>query len=718
MKNYTRPKHWIRRILPFTVWMPELRKRKVFTADLTAGVTVALVLIPQSMANAELAGLPPYYGLYASFLPAIIAALFGSSRQLSTGPVALVSLMTATVLQPIATEGSDSYIAYAILIALMVGLFQLILGLLRLGILVSFLSFPAVLGFVNAASIIIATSQLDNIFGVSIDKASHHYEAVWHTLVVGITNIHWPTFIIAALAFTIMIILPKINPRIPFVLIAVVISTLISWIIGFEKTQTIKVEQISDQRVYKKVNKQLNLQQEIEQLEKKIYAREQELARNRDKYEQTDLQTLFGPHQLDLLKLEQCINLASASMKELKKTEFKHVRKKNGFEVFYPNGSVPKNARVENASWSIKNIKEDGTLVIRSGGKVVGDIPKGLPSFKAPSLNINIILQLLMGVVAIALIGFMSAVSIAKTIASKTRVRFDPNQELVGQGLANFAGSFFSSFVVSGSFARSSVNFSAGAVTGFSSIVTSLIVFLTLLLLTPLFYYLPLATLAAVIMIAVVKLVNIKAIKHAWQIHHHDGIVAIATFISTLAFAPHLHKGIMAGIALSLILYIYRSMRPQMAELSRHQDGTLRNAESYGLQTCSEIAVLRFDGSLYFANSSYFEDKVLEKIASKPKLQYIILDAQGINQLDATGEDMLRGLIQRLHESGVEILFTRVKKRVMDIMERTGFSDEVGRGRFFRKTEQALHYVFKKLDDNHRENCPLNIPRPIKKANK
>jgi SulP family sulfate permease len=163
MENYIRPKQWIRRVLPFTVWVPELRKRKVFTADLIAGITVALVLIPQSMANAQLAGLPPYYGLYASFLPAIIAALFGSSRQLSTGPVALVSLMTATVLQPIATEGSESYIAYAILIAFMVGLFQLTLGLLRLGILVSFLSFPVVLGFANAASIIIATSQLDKM---------------------------------------------------------------------------------------------------------------------------------------------------------------------------------------------------------------------------------------------------------------------------------------------------------------------------------------------------------------------------------------------------------------------------------------------------------------------------------------------------------------------------------------------------------------------------
>src|SRR6056297_959186 len=231
------------KILPFIEWFKDYSLGK-FKIDFVAGLTVALVLIPQSMAYAQLAGLPAYYGLYAAFLPPMIASLFGSSRQLATGPVAVVSLMTAASLEPLATAGSEGFIAYAILLALMVGVFQLALGVLRLGLVVNFLSHPVVNGFTNAAAIIIATSQLSKLFGVYVDKAEHHYETIYRVMEGAFSYTHWPTFFMAVLAFGTMFGLKKINPRIPNVLVAVVITTLISWSTGFEHNTTVPASAI------------------------------------------------------------------------------------------------------------------------------------------------------------------------------------------------------------------------------------------------------------------------------------------------------------------------------------------------------------------------------------------------------------------------------------------------------------------------------------------
>ena len=227
--------NWKARVFPFKCWIGELKKPEIWRADLIAGITVALVLVPQSMAYAQLAGLPPYYGLYASFLPGIIAALFGSSRQLATGPVAVVSLMTASALEPIAGANPELYIAYAVMLALMVGIFQMALGLLRLGILVNFLSHPVVIGFTNAAAIIIGTSQLGKLFGVTVEKAAHTYETVFNTVIAAFHNTHMETMLMAILALGIMIGMKKFLPKVPNVLTAVVITTLLSWQLGFEQ---------------------------------------------------------------------------------------------------------------------------------------------------------------------------------------------------------------------------------------------------------------------------------------------------------------------------------------------------------------------------------------------------------------------------------------------------------------------------------------------------
>jgi len=703
------------RYLPFLAWWGELRSGKVLRTDLIAGITVALVLVPQSMAYAQLAGLPAYYGLYAAFLPPMVAALFGSSRQLATGPVAVVSLLTAAALEPIAASGSPGYVAYAITLSLLVGLFQLGLGLLRLGVVVNFLSHPVIIGFTNAAAIIIATSQLDKIFGVRTDKAEHHYETVWNTITAVSTQIHWPTFFIAAGAFAIMIVLRRIDPRIPNVLIAVAVSTALSWIIRFEHVDTVELAQIESEAVQVVVRDQIALKHEIPDLDKAITDAEKVHRETLKQFGTDDSRTLLAQHMFDTLKLkrERRTKTVKADIEEIKKTRFDHVPGPDGATgKFYLHRHIPEGAESDGRLWRIRSV--DGEkLVMNGGGNVVGHIPGGLPSLALPRLDVGVVLQLLSGAITISLIGFMEAISIAKAMATRTRQKLDANQELVGQGLANIIGSLSLSYPTSGSFSRSAVNISAGAITGFSSVVTSVIVVVTLLWLTPLLYHLPQATLAAVIMMAVVGLINVKAVKHAWQVNKQDGIVAVVSFVLTLAFAPHLDKGILIGAGLALVMYLYRTMQPRIAVLSRHADGTLRDAEVFGLKSCENIAVIRFDGSLYFANTSYFEDKVQERIAAKPDLKYVIVMGEGINQIDATGEEMLSHLAERLDKAGIQLLFTGLKKQVMDVFLCAGLYERLGPQRFFRTEDQALDHVWRTLGNNHEADCPLNIVCPV-----
>lgn len=711
-------KRW-QQIFPFLCWSGDLRRREVLRTDLIAGITVALVLIPQSMAYAQLAGLPPYYGLYAAFLPPLVAALFGSSRQLATGPVAVVSLLTAAALEPLATAGGDSYVAYAVLLALMVGLFQLALGVLRLGVLVNFLSHPVVLGFTNAAAIIIATSQLGKILGVSVDKAAHHYETVWHTLLAGLHGAHLPTLGMALLAFAIMIGLRRLSPRLPGVLIAVLLTTLLSWQVGFEQKRSVVPAQVASDEVRQVLEEQLRLRREANRLALQLAQAEQDLKQARADHGEDGEFTLAVLHRRDSLRAAQAQRLRSLrdDYRELAAQRFVQ----GGVDgdqpgAWYLQGSVPAGLSAGDRVWRLQAINDDGNLLFHAGGAVVGDIPRGLPGFQVPRLDWEVILQLLTAAVTIALIGFMEAIAIAKSMAARTRQRLDANQELVGQGIANMVGSLFQGYAVAGSFSRSAVNLEAGAVTGLSSVVTSLVVVATLLWFTPLLYHLPQATLAAVIMVAVVGLVRIGPIRHAWRAHRHDGAVAVITFVLTLVLAPHLDLGILAGVALSLGLYLYRSMEPRLAVLSLHPDGVFRDARRHGLQTCENIAVIRFDGSLYFANTGYFEDHVLEKIALKPGLKFVIVDAEGINEIDATGEEMIRDLVRRLDAIGIKLLFARMKQQSLQTLQSTGLAQQLGEGHFFPRIHTALAYAREQLGSGHTdaEHCPLRSP-PVDK---
>jgi MFS superfamily sulfate permease-like transporter len=355
-------------------------------------------------------------------------------------------------------------------------------------------------------------------------------------------------------------------------------------------------------------------------------------------------------------------------------------------------------------------------FLLVGGGEVIGFVPQGLPSLGMPSFSLEIIPKLLLPAIIISILGFMEAISVAKAIAAQTGCRLDPNQELMGQGLANIAGSIGSGYPVSGSFSRSAINFQNGAQTGLSSVFTSLMVVGTLYFLTPLFYYLPQSVLAAIIMMAVMGLLNTKDIVHAWKVQRSDGIISVLTFAATLFFAPHLDKGILLGVFLSIAVFFYRKMKPVIAELSLWEDGHYRSAARFGLAQCKYIVIIRFDGPLFFANISYLEDEVLKIVKTRKELRIVHLKCNGINEIDASGERALQLLINRLHAAGYDVYMSGLKFQVVDVLEETGLVDLIGRDHLFPTLAVALKTIW---DRAHRkseeEDCPLKRVVPLRK---
>lgn len=597
---------WITKLFPFLLWIKDLSNPKTLKADILAGLTVGFVIVPQSMAYAQLAGLGPQYGLYAAFLPVLVAAVMGSSRQLSTGPVAVVSLLTAAALGEIVTDPS-SYAVYAALLALIVGLFQFLLGVLRLGFVVNFLSHPVVTGFTSAAAIIIGASQLPKVFGIrvissndsdwvsacqtlsiperiesgdvgglhTICNADQSYETIARLLEAAFYFTHLPTLAMALMGMVGILILQRFFPRMPAILTVAVLSTAASFLIDYQGM----------------------------------------------------------------------------------------------------------------------------------GGTIVNSINiNGLFSFKIPRFDFNVMGTLFVYAITISLIGFMEAISVAKSMAASTKQRLDVNQELIGQGLSNVTSSFFQGYPVSGSFSRSAVNLTAGAVTGFSSVVTAAIVGITILWLTPLLYHLPLATLAAIILMSVASLIHFAPLKHAWKVEKHDGLVGLLTFVMTLVFAPNLENGIAFGVIMSLGLFLYRTMEPNFSELSVEHGSIIASRFADDSNEASNVVkVAKWSGSLYFANAAYFETKLLELIAkNNEKLKYIIVDVASIVQVDASGEQVLSGLIETCSNSGVEILFARTERLEAELF-RSGFKKRFGDNRFFDLRADALKYVWQELENSKNE---------------
>ena len=597
---------WITKLFPFLLWIKDLSNPRTIKADFLAGLTVGFVIVPQSMAYAQLAGLGPQYGLYAAFLPVLVGAVMGSSRQLSTGPVAVVSLLTAAALGEIVTDPS-SYAVYAALLALIVGLFQFSLGILRLGFVINFLSHPVVTGFTSAAAIIIGASQLPKVFGIrvissndtdwesacqplsladrvansevgglhTICNADQSYETIARLFEAALFYTHLPTLAMALMGLIGIVILQRYFPKLPAILTVAVLSTATSFLIDYQGM----------------------------------------------------------------------------------------------------------------------------------GGAIVNSINiDGLFSFKIPRFDFNAMGTLFVYAITISLIGFMEAISVAKSMAASTKQRLDINQELIGQGLSNVTSSFFQGYPVSGSFSRSAVNLTAGAVTGFSSVVTAVIVGVTILWLTPLLYHLPLATLAAIILMSVASLIHFAPLKHAWKVEKHDGLVGLLTFVMTLVFAPHLENGIAFGVIMSLGLFLYRTMEPKFTELSvQHGSIIASSFISDSDEVSQSVKLAQWSGSLYFANAAYFETKLLELIAkNNENLRYIIVDVAAIVQIDASGEQVLSSLVETCSNSGVEILFARTERLEAELF-RSGFKKRFGNNRFFDLRADALKHVWQELEDSKKE---------------
>lgn len=538
-----------------------------FKSDLLAGITVSLVAIPQSLAYARLAGVPAYYGLYAALIPTIVGAIFGSSRQLSTGPVAMTSLLAAASVAPLATQHTELFYSCVILLALMSGIFQILFGIFRVGALLNFLSHPVLMGFINAAALIIGLSQLPTLLGIRAPQSSHFLLDIWH-VVKNISALHALSLGFGIAAILMMVALKKFTPKLPGVLITVALLTWVSYAIGY------------------------------------------------------------------------------ADM----------------------------------------------------GGKVVGAIPQGLPSLSIPKLDWNTSLSLLPASFVVALVSFMEAMSSAKVISNNTRQPWDENKELIGQGLAKVAAAFCHSMPVSGSFSRSAVNLASNARTGLSSVISAICVLLTLLFLTPLLFHLPKPVLAAIIMLAVIGLINFRVMLNAWRASKDDGIASFITFTATLAFSPNIQDGILIGIILSLALLLYRMMRPRIALLGLQQDDAADTDSHTTSPSHTRLSVIRFDGALRFINVSSFEKAILKLERDNPNLRTILVNCSGINEIDASGIDTLSKLITRFKANGTPLCFSELKKQVLDVVERTGLGETIGRDNLFHSHQSAVDTLLARVE--------------------
>ena len=659
-------------------------------ADLVAGITVALVLVPQSMAYAQLAGLPVVYGLYASFVPVIVASLWGSSSQLHTGPVAMLSLMSAAALIPFATPGSATFIELSVMLALMVGLLRLTLGVLSLGAVVNLLSSPVIVGFTNAAALIIGLSQLSKVLGVPFPRTESYLADLWR-VIRQIPDTHLTTLGFAVGAWLLIAGLRRYRPRLPGILFAVMFATLASALIGFEDKVTVRTTQIADAQIVASLERLDSAQIRMAEITNELA----DISRYADELERDgDLDAVAGAagvrSAVPMLEFEQAERKRDVTRLrvELHGVILQGAEQPDGQLRFH--ADLPDSAAGDGRRWRLEGVS-DGQVILSAGGDVVGVIPEGLPSLEVPVVHWDLILALLPAALVMALIGFMEATSISKAIATSTGERVNANKELVGQGLANIAGSFFSAFTVSGSFSRSAVAARTGATTGLFAIVSAVAVVLVLLFFTEYLYHLPQAVLAVIVMMAVFSLIRIKPLLQAWRVDRVGATIGIVTFVATLVMAPAIANGILLGVSLTVLHFLIRTMRPRAEIVARKPDGTLGGIRANRLSPMSEHFVpVRFDGSLTFVNVAYFEDIILEAKSDFPQAMAILVVGSGINDIDASGEEKILEVAERLRKVGVRLMFSGLKHQVRRLLERGGVIEQLGRDAFFSDKETAL----------------------------
>lgn len=533
--------------------------RDELRGDLSAGLTVGVMLIPQGMAYALIAGLSPIYGLYASLVPLVVYAVFGTSRQLAVGPVAMVSLLVAAAVAPIAEGSPQLYVGLAVLLSLMVGVLQFGLGVARFGFLVNFLSHPVLSGFTSAAALIIGLSQLKHLLGIDLPRSNFIHEILW-TAAGRLGEVHPLTLLLGLGSIALLVGLRWWRRSLPGALVAVVLTTVVVWALGLDE----------------------------------------------------------------------------------------------------------------------------------QGVAIVGSVPGGLPPLSMPPLDWGYARQLAPSALAIGLVGFMESIAVAKVYAGRHRYEVDANQELIGLGLANIAGAFVSAYPTTGGFSRTAVNDEAGARTNLAAIVSAGIIALTLLFLTPLFYYLPKAVLAAIIMVAVAGLVDWDEARYLWRVDRRDfGLMAL-TFVATLTLG--IEQGILVGVVVSLIVIVYESSTPHTAVMGRLPDTeTYRNLKrNPEAMTRSHVVVLRMDANLSFANVSTFQDLVLDLDVNDPALEAIVIDMYPVNQIDSTATHTLRDVIETCRRGGVRLYLAGVKGPVKDVLDAAGLSDDLGEERFFLEVHDAV----------------------------
>jgi SulP family sulfate permease len=608
--------------------------------------------------------------------------------------------MTAAAVMPLAMPRTEEYIGLALLLTLLVGIIQFLLGIVKLGSIVNFVSHPVILGFMNAAAIIIGLSQLDMLLGLPKVSSDFFLKDIWEMLKF-LPQTHLPTLAMSVFSLVLMLTIKKISLLAkPGILLIMALTTIISAKIGYENNETNKIAEIATTETRTEIDTYLKGIERLGELNRNATELSGQLRRAEkgdDARTVADLRYRLDLISLDLKTVEED---NSKRLREIRRISFVRIpSEKIQSSHLYQEGKQPPGATGDGRRWHIKRIGKDEVKLV-GGGDVVGAIPLGLPSFRLPSFSLDGALQLLSSALVIALVAFMESISMAKAMAGKAKQRLDPDQELIGQGLANIGGSFFQCYPACGSFTASAVNLQAGAKTGLAMVFNGLFIAVTLMFLTSLIYHLPQAVLAANNLLAVSGLITVQAVRQTWKASRTDGIVALVTFVVTLLAAPHLDKGIMVGTALSIGFYLYRTMAPRVAILGRYADGTLRDVKvNPRLATSPHVTAIRFDGSLYFANVAHFEDAVLAAVADRPEAGYLMVVGDGINFLDSSGEEMMHTLISRLHESGLVVVFSGLKKQILDVMRATGLFQLIGDENIFATEEQALAAISQRLGE-------------------
>ncbi|MBD3669830.1 MAG: SulP family inorganic anion transporter [Gammaproteobacteria bacterium] len=573
-------KHW-NKLFPFLDWLPELKGRTL-RVDFLAGLTGAVVVLPQGVAFATIAGMPPQYGLYAGMIPAIIAALFGSSRHLVSGPTTAASIVLFSSLSVMAEPGSMNYVELALTLTFMVGIIELVLGLARMGALVNFISHSVVVGFTAGAAILIAAKQLKHFFGIEMERGGHLHDIIWQFFQqLGDIN-PWVTLVAVITLFS-GILVKRLWPKMPYMIIAMLVGSVLAWLL----------------------NRQM------------------------------------------------------------------------GGEA-------------------------------ATGIATVGALPQTLPPFSAPSLTLDNIRELAPAALAVTLFALTEAVSIGRSLSAKSGQRIDGNQEFIGQGLSNLAGAFFSSYVATGSFNRSGLNYQAGARTPVAAIFAGLLLMIIVLLVAPLAAYLPNAAMAGILFLVAWGLIDFKELGHIIKSSRRETAVAGVTFFGALFL--ELEVAIFAGVLLSLVLYLQRTSKPRM--VSRVPDPSLPDrafVTNPDLPECPQLKILRIDGSLFFGSINHVQETFDKLRSESPQQKHLAVVARGINFADITGGETLVKEAQKRDDNGGGFYLIGVKQRLWENLESCGCLDHIGPNRVFSDKTAAIHGIYQKLDKSICATCDKRI---------